>query len=145
MVTAIEPTSKRIGHRVIWKCQCDCGSVYFATSNDLLHGHAKSCGCKRISALSAKAKEAKEDMKKDIGMRDGTNITLIESDTVFVTSSTGVRGVNRDGPGKYRARLQFQGKTYTKHGFDTIEDAKKERDRMYEEIVVPYLKSVGRL
>ena len=31
----------------LWRCQCDCGSECFVTSNDLRTGHTKSCGCYR--------------------------------------------------------------------------------------------------
>ncbi len=31
-----------------WECRCDCGSVTSVSSNDLRHGHVKSCGCRRV-------------------------------------------------------------------------------------------------
>lgn len=144
-LTAIKPI-KRGGasKKIVWECKCDCGNVVQRVSSDLLSGRTYSCGCKKRDKISKKAKEGWGEAKKDLMMQDKTNVTLMESNTVFVTSSTGVRGVNKDGQGKYRARLRFQGKTYTKRGFDTIEDAKKEREKMYEEIVKPYLKSIGR-
>lgn len=146
MLTVLEPTHKRTKQRrVIWECRCDCGSIYYANSNDLMHGRVLSCGCSRLASISKHAKDVWELSKKDIGVQDGTNISVITGKDAFVTTTTGVRGVNSDGEGKFKARLQFQGKKYTKRGFKSIDDAKKERDRMYEEIVVPYLKSVGKL
>lgn len=29
----------------IWKCLCDCGNEHNVTSNHLINGHTKSCGC----------------------------------------------------------------------------------------------------
>ena len=34
----------------VWKCQCDCGEITYASTNALRGGHKKSCGClKRVS------------------------------------------------------------------------------------------------
>lgn len=33
--------------KVLWACQCACGKLSQATSNDLISGHKKSCGCLR--------------------------------------------------------------------------------------------------
>lgn len=32
-------------HKVTWKCQCDCGNICYATSENLKKGHTPSCGC----------------------------------------------------------------------------------------------------
>lgn len=29
----------------IWKCECDCGNIIYATTSNLNSGHIKSCGC----------------------------------------------------------------------------------------------------
>lgn len=56
-------------------------------------------------------------------------------------SSTGVKGVykKRD---KYCAALTFMGERHIRYGFTSIESAKKAREQMYEEIVIPYLNSL---
>lgn len=42
----IAETDKRsAAGAILWKCQCDCGNITFATSTDLKSGHKKSCGC----------------------------------------------------------------------------------------------------
>ena len=43
-LTAIEPTDKRRGSYVIWRCRCSCGKEVFATAKDLRSGNTKSCG-----------------------------------------------------------------------------------------------------
>ena len=36
----------QIGDRgTIWKCICDCGTICYKVSADLVHGNVKSCGC----------------------------------------------------------------------------------------------------
>lgn len=45
-LTVIEATDKRSadGH-IVYKCKCECGKEHYATCNNLLSGHAFSCGC----------------------------------------------------------------------------------------------------
>lgn len=45
-LTVIEETQKRDSSGcIIWKCQCECGNITFASSNALRSNHKKSCGC----------------------------------------------------------------------------------------------------
>lgn len=46
-LTAIEPTNKRQGSNIIWRCRCDCGNYTEVAASDLTHLKIKSCGCKR--------------------------------------------------------------------------------------------------
>lgn len=46
-LTAIEPTEKRRGRTIVWKCQCECGNECYVPISDLTNGHTKSCGCLR--------------------------------------------------------------------------------------------------
>ena len=43
----IEPTNKRQGGNIIWKCKCDCGNFSEVAGYDLTSGHTSSCGCKK--------------------------------------------------------------------------------------------------
>ena len=42
---ALEPTDKRHGSQIVWKCQCDCGNVAYVDGTRLNTGITKSCGC----------------------------------------------------------------------------------------------------
>jgi len=46
LLTVLDISSKR-DHRgsILWKCQCQCGNITYASSTDLKSGHKKSCGC----------------------------------------------------------------------------------------------------
>lgn len=44
-LVALEPTDQRSGSFVVWKCQCDCGNITYASVGNLKTGHVKSCGC----------------------------------------------------------------------------------------------------
>lgn len=42
---AVESTQERKHGSIVWKCQCDCGNIHFATTELLLAGKVSSCGC----------------------------------------------------------------------------------------------------
>jgi len=44
-LVALEPTDRRCGGSLVWRCMCDCGTETFVSSNSLLGGHTRSCGC----------------------------------------------------------------------------------------------------
>lgn len=44
-LVVIDKTEQRKKRSVIWKCKCDCGGEWFASSQDLNYGTVKSCGC----------------------------------------------------------------------------------------------------
>lgn len=47
-LTAIEPTNDRGSDgSIIWKCQCSCGNIHYASTNSLTSGAISSCGCLR--------------------------------------------------------------------------------------------------
>lgn len=53
-VIAIEPTTTRTkSGEIIWKCQCDCGNVFFTRVGSLRYGSTKSCGCTRIEKVTS--------------------------------------------------------------------------------------------
>jgi len=49
---AISKTNKKQNSNYIWKCNCDCGNIHYVAGGQLVSGKIKSCGCKRIEAIS---------------------------------------------------------------------------------------------
>lgn len=47
-LTAISPTEDKKGTSIVWKCQCDCGKITYASVSALKYGAIKSCGCYNI-------------------------------------------------------------------------------------------------
>jgi hypothetical protein len=45
------------GRRTAYRCKCDCGQEKIVTSENLVAGHTKSCGCINRERLSARSKE----------------------------------------------------------------------------------------
>ena len=75
---------------------------------------------------------------------DGTNAiilrgTLDGTRTVNKNSTTGIRGVNRWGPGRYRAVIVFKRKQYHLGTFDRIEDAAAVRRQAEEHLYGDFL------
>lgn len=45
-LTVLNPTDKRTpNRRIVWHCHCDCGNDIDVSSDHLIQGHTKSCGC----------------------------------------------------------------------------------------------------
>lgn len=45
---ALEPTEARGSDgSVVWKCQCECGNIHYASTNSLINNAIGSCGCQR--------------------------------------------------------------------------------------------------
>lgn len=44
-LTVLEPTKKRSGGKIVYKCLCQCGNYAYTTKTDLQNGHTQSCGC----------------------------------------------------------------------------------------------------
>ena len=55
-LVAIKPTEERKHGSIVWECLCDCGNTHYASTELLLAGHCKSCGCIR-SRGNQKVKE----------------------------------------------------------------------------------------
>lgn len=57
LLTVLEETNQRDSSGcILWKCQCDCGNITYASSNALRTNHKKSCGCLNINQIKAVGK-----------------------------------------------------------------------------------------
>ena len=136
-LVALEPTKKRSGKSVVWKCRCDCGSIYEVRATSLQSGHVESCGC-------IKAELDKVKPLNNLTYQDNTCIEFLEKISIPTKSNTtGVRGVTLKPNGKYQARLTFRKKCYYLGQFKTLEEAAKARKQaeiMVEEYLEQYWK-----
>ena len=46
MLTVLESAGRTEAKKVLWKCQCSCGNITYATTGALHNGDIVSCGCK---------------------------------------------------------------------------------------------------
>lgn len=51
---ALRIVGKSPDRKMIWECQCDCGTLYHVPSNKLTTGHTRSCGCLTPDLMRAK-------------------------------------------------------------------------------------------
>lgn len=64
----------QVGTRgTIWKCLCDCGTICYKVSADLVHGNTKSCGCYKAELHST---------MNDLTGQSFGELTALFSDTV---------------------------------------------------------------
>ena len=76
LLTALEATPERKFNQVVWKCQCDCGSITYVPLGSLTSGSTQSCGClvskgeKKIEELLTQANIFFETQKKFIDCKD---------------------------------------------------------------------------
>lgn len=74
LLTAIEPTEKRSGSCIIWKCKCECGNTTYVASSDLTHSKVISCGCINTSygeeSISKILQMNKIPYKKEYSFKD---------------------------------------------------------------------------
>lgn len=129
-LVALEPTEKRSGDSVVWKCQCDCGNISLHSANGLKRGNIKSCGCSRKENLS---------LQQNLGYVEGTCIKFIENaDKVSARNSSGHRGVQKF-RNKWQAKITFKKKTYHLGTFEDKEDAIKARLEAEEKLYGEFL------
>jgi hypothetical protein len=55
-LTVVSYLGKDKNRRAVWKCKCVCGNLKSVTSNALLTGQVKSCGCLMVEYQQSKRK-----------------------------------------------------------------------------------------
>lgn len=113
-LVALEPTDKRRGGSVIWRCQCDCGKISYHKESVLQQGKVNSCGC---------LKHENDALRRSLHYVDQTCVEFIENTgKVSKRNTSGYRGV-KSAHGKWIASITFQKKTYYLGTYSDKEDA----------------------
>lgn len=128
-LTALEPTIRRMGGSVVWRCRCDCGNEAEVAYNSLVSGNTKSCGC------LAKEHESPAKCLRYIG---GTCVEMLERKSLRKDNTSGYTGVISF-RGKWRAQITFKGKTYNLGTYIKVEDAAAARKEAEEKIFGEFL------
>ena len=66
----------------MWKCRCDCGTVFVTRALSLRSGQTQSCGCLRRELASARCKKAKDSWTIPVAIIRGKKRTECESISV---------------------------------------------------------------
>ncbi|GGF87095.1 hypothetical protein [Paenibacillus aceti] len=134
-LVVLEDTHERFQNKVVWLCQCDCGSDPIKVpSTYLTTGDTTSCGCLRRENGSKLQDYNEKNLRTD-----GVFTPLLKS-KLRSDNSTGVKGVaiNKKN-GKYRAYLRIKGKQYYLKEHFTLEQAEAARRVGEEKLHRPYL------
>lgn len=127
------------GRHVQWLCKCTCGRTKIISSNHLLDGNTRSCGCLITQA-------AKENQKKAAiaGCIDGTKIGSLTMKT-SCTNSSGYKGVRwHKAAQKWNARITFKGKEIYLGLFDRLDDAIEARKKAEEKYFNPIIELINK-
>ena len=135
-LTIIEPVKKerRSTRGQMWKCLCDCGKEVVVHRSELVAKKAQSCGC-----LSAEL--ASERAAKNLGLFDGTNISMLrQSNRPRANNTSGVRGVSwNKRKQKWSASIGLQGKDIYLGAYSKFEDAVAARKSAEEKYFAPII------
>ena len=137
-LTALERLEEKIGSNYAWRCRCDCGKETKVSTNALLKGGTKSCGCGKIDAV-------KESIRKygtvvdHQHFVDGTCVERIESTQKLRSDNkSGYTGVQIRGT-RYVAMITFKRKAYYLGSFENIDDAVHIRQQAEGLLFEPFL------
>lgn len=118
-------------------CLCDCKNKIWVNGCNLKNGHTISCGCyQKEKALNNNAHYLEKYRKEN--HIEGTNLRRLNS-SKFKNNKSGIKGVYWHSQSKkWVAKLNFQGKSYTKE-FNKIEEAINYRKELEEKYFKPIL------
>ena len=123
---ALNKTDTRSNKTIVWRCQCDCGNISYASQGNLKSGKSKSCGCLRGEKMS--------NTRKSLEYAEGTLIPML-NDKIYSTNSSGVRGICWDNrSNKWRAYITLKGKFYNLGLYDDKEAAIRARENAEEKL-----------
>lgn len=127
----LEPSDERDQDgSVTWLCRCECGKLVTISSNKLLKGHTRSCGCLADESLVASKTYV-----------DGTCLEQITSQKIPVNNSSGIKGVYRN-RNQWCSYIAYAGKQYMLGRFSSIDDAAATR-KIAEQLRIDHVKALS--
>nr|DAX03324.1 MAG TPA: hypothetical protein [Bacteriophage sp.] len=143
-ITLLEKTNRRNGNMIVWKCKCYCGNIFYAAGCKIKSGEISSCGCLKNPTVSEEIRRLAFSSYSEKYLKDGTNLSVILSNKMLSTNSSGVKGVFYDKSKKrWVANLIFQKKSH-RRCFKNKEDAIKCRQEWEKEYFEPILKKYAK-
>ena len=113
--------------RVVWNCECDCGTIIQVDSHGLLSGHNVSCGCKHQSLGEKKIEELLQQLQityiKEYRIADCKDIRPLPFDFAILNKDNSLNCLI-----EYQGDIHFK----TSDGWNSPEDLKK---RQYHDLI----------
>ena len=123
-LTAIQPTEKRDRKDIVWRCQCQCGTVLELPATRLLRNNTLSCGCIN-----------REHLKRANKYIAQTGLRQALDDRIHSTrNQSGYIGVVKK-RNKWQAQITYRRKNYCLGTFSRLEDAVNARARAKERVM----------
>lgn len=120
----------------LWKCKCDCEAIVYKCTSHL--NYNKNNGCRECMKKHRIARA-----NEGAGFVKGTQLSKIQNiPTESHRNKSGIRGVYEQ-KGRWRARLQFQGKNYDFGTYNTIPEATAARKAGEKEIYDKFLATLN--
>lgn len=141
-LVALERLERKRGSSFLWRCQCDCGKIVEVSSNSLLSGNTKSCGCLRSDSIrhtNARIGSVANRMR----LVDGTCVERLERTHVQKNNRSGCTGVQSRGD-KWIAVISFKKQVHYLGIFKTKEEAIQARKEAEERIFGKFLEAYYR-
>lgn len=137
-LVAIKRLDEKIGSCFAWLCRCDCGNETKVSTNALLRGGTKSCGCTIKEIVGDRARNGK-GVADFCHFIDGTSVERIESTKKLRSNNTsGYTGVTND-HGRWRAAITFKKKYYYLGTYDKLEQAVQVRQQAENQLFGEFL------
>lgn len=140
-ITVIEETGerKKSDGKIIWKCKCDCGKIFFTNGTDLLKGNTTNCGCVRIEKVIPLLEKSRKE-----NLVENTKLDMLTS-KIRKDNKTGVKGVYLNKrTRKYHAYIIFQQKRHYIGSYSSLREAKAAREEAEEKYFKPVLEKYGK-
>lgn len=135
-IKPIEPTDKRDGTSIVWKCLCtNCGSTCYYSASTLRNFHIVSCGCSRLEKSKA---NLAGDAHEKLGLVENTNVSRIKSSKLQKNNKSGVRGVCQRG-NAWLSYIYFQKKRYHLYYGNDFDEAVRLRKAAEKELFGNFL------
>lgn len=138
---ALESTKEKDKNNgsIIWKCKCDCGNLFYASSHNLTRGAIRSCGCLGIENSKNNMQRAlKKHLEKHIV--EDTNLQIISRKELISSNTSGITGVMRDKKrNKWISVITFKKKVYYLGTYSNKKDAIKARRDAEEKLFGEFL------
>lgn len=119
-----------------WECLCSCGRTVYLLGYSLLHGHYKSCGCKRVAKRNNGVRQ-----HIDSDRVDGTRKSALRA-KLHAANKSGHKGVMWiESRQCWKAYIGYRGKQISLGYYKNRNDALAARKAGEEKYHIPHLDS----
>ncbi|MFT8406119.1 AP2 domain-containing protein [Liquorilactobacillus nagelii] len=132
-LTVIRYTGITCNGSKLYKTQCSCGKIYYATASALKGGNLKSCGHLKMKKAKNNVKQGQAKIRKINTKYGGTSPAMLGNNPTKANTS-GYRNIYVQNDGRYLVLVAFKKKINYGGKYAKLSDAIEARDRLQEEL-----------